>query len=307
MADSSDVVLQDDTIKMLRTGSSPVVDIEGGHWNLDESDGDLRIGDDEYMIKMGVATGGGGAGNGRIWATSDLRLGSGGESVVSIRDDGVFPHNKGGNNLGQRGEEWNGVFQNLSAERVSTSVANITRLNPQYDQEKDYGVEKANIKEAWINKLLIEDSVNSDLVPTVDGYSLGSSGAPWDTLHVKNMPSLSDRRLKTDIEDFEGGLDAVLNLQPVSYSWRDNGDETHLGLVGQEVSDVLPEVVNTPEDDDGHLGVRYPELVAVLVDAIQTQQSENEGLAERVDQQEERIEDQQEQINELQARLASLE
>jgi hypothetical protein len=45
----------------------------------------------------------------------------------------------------------------------------------------------------------------------------------------------------------------------------------HLGLIAQEVEEVLPELVNT--DDDGYKSVEYANLVAVLIEAIKEQQS----------------------------------
>ncbi|MFB6206665.1 MAG: hypothetical protein ABEJ05_09095 [Haloglomus sp.] len=92
MADKSDVFLLQDGIRLVGSGTSPEVDIEGGgHWNLAESDGDLRIGDEENMLKMGVALDGGGRGNASIWATADLKLGSHGTSVARINSEGVHP------------------------------------------------------------------------------------------------------------------------------------------------------------------------------------------------------------------------
>lgn len=121
------------------------------------------------------------------------------------------------------------------------------------------------------------------------------------------MNKSSDRRLKTDIEEFDRGLEAVLELRPVSYARRDNGEDTHLGLIGQEVADVLPEVVDLPEDEGGHLGVDYLEIVAVLVDAVQDQQAEKDRLENRVDEQRGRIEDQERRIERLEQRLDALE
>lgn len=107
MANKSDVVLEEETVRIRSSGESPVVDIEGGnHWNLSESDGDLRIGDTENMLKMGVSKGGGGAGNARIWATSDLKLGSRGQSVVSIDGQGLHPQEESKAMLGKGDKPW---------------------------------------------------------------------------------------------------------------------------------------------------------------------------------------------------------
>lgn len=348
MADKADVILEENTVRIRSTGESPVLDIEGGnHWNLSKNDGDVRIGDAENMLKMGVAKGGGGAGNARIWATADLKLGSSGESVVSIDDQGVHPHGDG-YALGRPDDRW--FTANIGILDVENGVS--SDLLPFYfdtpdDNRLDLGSDGARWGTLWTDEvdantittdshLNVGEEIYCDgnlrltgdggtftgraivqqlsvsegsftITPLGSGQDLGAEDAAWDTLYVKNIPSQSDRRLKTDIEEVEGGLDAVLGLRPVSYSWRDNGDDTQLGLIGQEVADVLPEVVTIPDDDEGYLGVDYTELVAVLVDAVQEQHADNEALEERVERQQEHIEDQQERIDDLEARLVALE
>ena len=86
----------------------------------------------------------------------------------------------------------------------------------------------------------------------------------------------SDRRLKDDVKDSEHGLADVLRLRPVSFAWPDRADERRLGLVAQEVQEVVEEVVY--EDDRGMLGIAYPNLVPILIRAIQEQQGEIERL-----------------------------
>ncbi len=54
--------------------------VAGGRWNPTDTEGDFKIGDANYRLKVGVATGGGGAGDVRIRAhggTNRLMLGSG--------------------------------------------------------------------------------------------------------------------------------------------------------------------------------------------------------------------------------------
>ena len=63
------------------------VHILGGQWDLSSTEGDFKIGDPTYRLKMGVATGGGGAGDARIYAsggTNRLIFGTGTTDVVSV-------------------------------------------------------------------------------------------------------------------------------------------------------------------------------------------------------------------------------
>lgn len=91
----------------------------------------------------------------------------------------------------------------------------------------------------------------------------------------------SDRRLKRNISTIDGALEKVKSLRGVSYERIDQAsDKKHLGLIAQEVEEVLPELVRT--DEKGVKGVNYAQLTSVLVEAIKIQQSTIEELEERL-------------------------
>lgn len=61
------------------------LDIKGGDWNLDAGNpGDLRIGNSDSNLRIGVATGGGGAGISRIYSSNHLILGVDDEPIMQI-------------------------------------------------------------------------------------------------------------------------------------------------------------------------------------------------------------------------------
>ena len=57
-------------------------------------------------------------------------------------------------------------------------------------------------------------------------------------------------------------------------------NSTHLGLVAQDVKEILPDVVK--EDENGMLGINYTELIPVLINAIQEQQTQINKLQEEI-------------------------
>ena len=75
------------------TGPDAQLNLGGGAWNLSSSEGDFKIGNDTYRMKMGVALGGAGSGDSRIWAaggTNRLMLGSeSGTDVLTISGSNV--------------------------------------------------------------------------------------------------------------------------------------------------------------------------------------------------------------------------
>jgi len=72
----------------------------------------------------------------------------------------------------------------------------------------------------------------------------------------------SDIRLKSNIETLNDSLNKVLSMRGVSYT-KDN--KQSIGLIAQEVINVIPEVVNT---DSEYMSVAYGNLIALLIEAI---------------------------------------
>jgi hypothetical protein len=66
------------------------LDIKGGDWNLDAGNpGDFRIGNETYNFRIGVATGGGGAGTTRMYTNSNaLILGTNNTAALTLDQDG---------------------------------------------------------------------------------------------------------------------------------------------------------------------------------------------------------------------------
>ena len=86
-----------------------------------------------------------------------------------------------------------------------------------------------------------------------------------------DIVAFSDARRKTDIQTITGAVAKVEALRGVTYTRTDIEDKSRkLGLIAQEVREVLPEVV--VEGDDGMLTVAYGNVVGVLVEAVKEQQ-----------------------------------
>ena len=117
--------------------------------------------------------------------------------------------------------------------------------------------------------------VAGNVAPVSDNTnSLGTAALRWtDVFAVSGSVNASDRRLKENIEDSPYGLKEVMDLHPVSYTWKDRPERgPKLGLIAQEVQPVISEVVHVGDDPDETLGLYYSDLVPVLIKAIQEQQ-----------------------------------
>ena len=89
-------------------------------------------------------------------------------------------------------------------------------------------------------------------------------------MSATNFNSLSDISLKTDIEPIDG-LSLLNNVDPVSFSWKDNGNKSY-GVIAQEIEKVLPELVEIGEN--GLKSVSYIPMIAMLIDVVKKQQKE---------------------------------
>jgi hypothetical protein len=97
----------------------------------------------------------------------------------------------------------------------------------------------------------------------------------------------SDRRLKTDIQTIESASEKVSQLRGVEYTWSHGKrkGQRDIGLIAQEVEEVVPEVVSEGELLDGTTAKRvdYAKLVGLLIEANKELQQEVKELKDKVD------------------------
>jgi hypothetical protein len=83
----------------------------------------------------------------------------------------------------------------------------------------------------------------------------------------------SSRRFKTNIQPLEGALEKVEQLQGVSYQRKSDGKH-EIGVVAEEVDQIVPEVVSRDPKNQEVQGVDYSRLAALLIEAVKSQQAE---------------------------------
>lgn len=88
---------------------------------------------------------------------------------------------------------------------------------------------------------------------------------------TNNITAYSDIRLKTDIKLIPNALTKVSSLRGITYTRIDSGDKG-TGVIAQEIEAVLPEAVETNEDDIK--SVAYGNLVGLLIEAIKELKAE---------------------------------
>jgi Chaperone of endosialidase len=116
-------------------------------------------------------------------------------------------------------------------------------------------------------------------------YRLNVNGAVGAT---GGFVTTSDQRLKTDIRPLTGALALVQGLHCRRYRWNALGvahggtaGREQLGLLAQELAQVLPELVST--GPDGYQAVNYSQLAPVLIEAIKELKTECDAAQARAD------------------------
>jgi len=92
-----------------------------------------------------------------------------------------------------------------------------------------------------------------------------------------NVTAYSDARLKTNVETITNALDTVSKMRGVTYERIDSGTKG-VGVIAQEMKEVLPEVVMEAASDEEFMSVSYGNIVGVLIEAIKELKSEIEVL-----------------------------
>jgi hypothetical protein len=105
-----------------------------------------------------------------------------------------------------------------------------------------------------------------------------------------NITAYSDAKLKKDVVTIDAALDKVNALRGVYYVRKDQEDGRRcIGVIAQEVQDVLPELVHSntgPDNTEETLSVDYGKMVGVLVEAIKELKSEVDDLKTQLSQKE---------------------
>lgn len=145
-----------------------------------------------------------------------------------------------------------------------------------------------------VDKLSFFDQAFSAAVPvmTFTGGNVGvGTQAPTDLFVVNGTASkpgggtwavFSDERLKDIKGRFTSGLQAVMQLQPLRYEYKQNNAlglksaGEHIGFGAQSVQKVIPEAVT--KNSNGYLMVNSDPILWTMLNAIKEQQKEIEQL-----------------------------
>ncbi|MGA1823801.1 MAG: tail fiber domain-containing protein [bacterium] len=134
----------------------------------------------------------------------------------------------------------------------------------------------------------VSSSQNRFFIDPAGNVGIGMT-SPSSKLHVagdalaNNWNTSSDKRLKKNVTPIENALTKVSALNGVMFEWRTEeypekklDEGKGIGLIAQEVEEVLPEVVS--EDAEGYKSIDYSKLTPLLIEAIKVQQAYIEAV-----------------------------
>ncbi|HTS57179.1 MAG TPA: tail fiber domain-containing protein [Terriglobales bacterium] len=172
----------------------------------------------------------------------------------------------------------------------------------------DFGIDAPGVPEG---RFVVKDTsgfvgigtATPDALLSVNGGADKPGGGSWGTF--------SDRRLKTLDGEFTLGVDEIVKLNPVRYRYKlDNGmgiqdNEEHVGLVAQEVQEIVPEAVT--KNNQGYLLVNNDPIIWAMLNAIKQQQKQIAAQERQIRRQQELINAQLHQATQLSHKVEMLE
>ena len=120
--------------------------------------------------------------------------------------------------------------------------------------------------------------------------------------------STSSIRWKSDVQPIDDPLEKVLRLRGVYFNWdTEHGGHHDVGMIAEEVGEVLPEIVEYEEDGIYTTGMDYSKLTPLLVEAVKTLKRQTDEQQKQLAEKDGVIDTLKQQNDKLEGRLAVLE
>jgi len=96
-----------------------------------------------------------------------------------------------------------------------------------------------------------------------------------DIIASGNVTAYSDLRAKDNIVTIDSPLDKIMKMRGVYYTRKDLPEraQRYVGVIAQEMEEILPEVVLTDTTEEKKKSVAYGNITALLIECVKAQQS----------------------------------
>ena len=169
---------------------------------------------------------------------------------------------------------------------LSDSVNNLKQLRMGWNNTTDYAYVQSTVFGVTANNLVLNEAGGNvgigTTAPTallsVNGTANKPGGGSWDVF--------SDERLKNIKGNYNSGLKAVMQLQPIRYQYKQNNalglkaETENVGFGAQSLQKIIPEAVT--KNSAGYLMVNNDPILWTMLNAIKEQQKEIAELKAQV-------------------------
>ena len=93
--------------------------------------------------------------------------------------------------------------------------------------------------------------------------------------------STSSKRFKKKIKNLKCGLDIINSLRPVTFDWKKKEKKNDIGLIAEEVNEILPMIVGKDENNLAS-SIDYSKLTPILIQAVKELSLEVERLKNKI-------------------------
>jgi hypothetical protein len=230
---------------------------------------------------------------------------------VNKDDSGIlayFDNNSKGSGTGLRSE--------VVTTATTTGIRYGLEANGSYGMSSGYGVSANGWYNTASNFGVYGYGYGGTTSYGIYGFASGASGNNYAVYcsgsggFTGSWTNVSDRRFKENISPLTGALDKIMLLQPKTYTLKRSEYDymnfpagTQIGLIAQEVAEVIPELVEDatnpgpldPEtrrpkgEEIKYKAMNYIALTPVLVQAIKEQQAQIEDLKKKLEDQQKLI------------------
>ena len=240
--------------------------------------------------------------------TPAVGIGTGIEFGVHTSGTGTSPTSKSGafiqaisTNITSSSEDIDMIFKTMSSGNTALEALRITSSNDLTVQgnitcgaDSDGSDRTITFGHGTLKTIMgIDDSSDRFTINTdsaFDGTSDNNS-LTLDTSHNLTIAgdikafATSDERLKQNVIPIQRPLDKIKKLGGYTFEWIPQKDihsntGTDVGVLAQEVENVLPDVVTTRSN--GYKAVKYEKLIPLLIESIKTLSEKVERLEEQL-------------------------
>ena len=193
-----------------------------------------------------------------------------------------------GNNWGSLGGVVN-VAQNtkITAESSAAATNNELRFYTAYEDAPQLqmiidassgGVAIGTTYATDVSNNVLDIANNNLLVEGNVGIGTNNPQTKLDIngdVQATSFNAVSDIRHKENIFDLENALEKINTIRGVKFNFKDN-DKIHAGIIAQEVAPIMPELINT--DNDDKWSANYDGLIPYLIESVKTLTKNKEDM-----------------------------